>query len=467
MALGSVSNFWMGGRPSGLPENIEDQLANARRMQLVDPLEAKVEDRQSLRQSYTSLDNSLESLVNAAEAINTSDVFNARLASSSDETVASVQAENDALLGSGNLHVDNLATAHNVMVGVDDGSAGTTLGIADPDDEALIGDDVSVSFDHLGESYSYSTTDSPTLSELAQAINSDDNGVQASVTNQGTDESPSYILLLKSEQTGAGNKRITNLDATGLCAGETTEAEEAQAGADASFSLDGVDYIRSSNSVDDVLEGVSIELNGTGDAQLEVGKNSQSVVQGVTAFVQAFNNAQAFIDKSTEYNPEDETSGKLLGSALVNSVDTKMSRSIFEPISGTADSAYQYLSQVGISFNRQGRLELDAAKLQEAVANDAQAVEKLFVGDDGAAGRLANNLTAYTDDRDGILTYKMDSIDSQIKDLNTDIDEAEEDVRNYLERMVTQFTAMENVVMKYQSVQDQLKSITESWKSKE
>ena len=479
MALGSVSNFWMGGRPSGLPENIEDQLANARRMQLVDPLEAKVEDKQSLRQSYVSLDNSLASLVNAAEAINTSDIFNARLASTSDETVASVQADDNALLGSGNLHVDNLATAHNLMVGVENTEVGKVDGIADPDDETLIGDGVSVSFNHLGESYTYSTTDNPTLSDLAQTINTDDNGVQASVTNQGTEENPSYIMLLKSEQTGAGNKQITNstgdpgVDITGnlflntVGDGLTNEVENAQDGVDASFSLDGVGYTRSSNSVDDVLDGVSIELKGSGDTQIEVRKNSQSVVQGVSAFVQAYNNAQAFIDKSTDYDPEDDTSGNLMGSSLVNSVDTKMSRSIFEPVSGTSDSAYQYLSQVGVTFNRQGRLELDAAKLQEAVANDAQAVEKLFVGDEGAAGRLANNLTAYTDDRDGILTYKMDSIDSQIKDLNEDIDEAEEDVQNYLERMVTQFTAMENAVMKYQSVQDQLESIAESWKSKE
>lgn len=466
MALGSVSNFWMNGRPSGLPENIEDQLANARRMQRVDPLEAQKEDKLELKETYASLDETLGTLHQAAQNISQSDTFNARLGSSSNEGVAGVKADNNAQVGSANLEVISLATEHNLQIGFKDGT-GELDGISDPDDQSLIGDDVDVSFDHLGQSFSYSTADNPTLNELAQAIDEDDNGVQATVAKLSDGDDPNYVLQLKSEETGGGNKRIDNVSVDGLYAGETSSVNEAQDGENASFYLDGALYTRSSNTVDDVVDGLDIELKSAGSTQIAVQEDISSIEQGIAQFVDANNSAQNFIDKASDYDPDEDISGPLSGSSLVRSVDSKMTRNILDPVSGTGDNAFQYLTEIGISFNREGMLEVDADTLGQALSTDADGVKKLFAGDKGVAGKLANDLSAYTHSRDGILTYKMETIDDQVKRLDARIEREEEGVERYLERQVSQFTAMENAIAEYQSVQDQLESIAESWSSKE
>lgn len=497
MALGSVSNIWMGGRPSGLPNNIEDQLTQVKQRQLVQPIQEDIEETKSLKSSYAKLDSNLTDLVQVGKEVNSEDVFQARSAASSDESVVTATADSGAALMSASVDVTNLAQAHTQLVGVETDGTGGLEGIvgSDPqasEDPAKIADNVTVSFYHEGSKYDYTTDSETTLASLADSISGEGNGVRAEVTNIGTLDNPEYALRMKSESTGAGEHRITQVNGDGTDSGTSgitvhdgdsgsvgadadlfaigdntasTDQTTSLSGQNASFSVDGVAYERASNSVSDIYDGVTFELQDSGSANVSVSKDADSAASKVESLVNAFNSAQDFLDKATNYDEEEETSGPLMGSSLANAADIRMSRSIQDPISGTSGNAYQYLSEVGVDFARDGSLEFDSAKFKEAMLANPQAVQELFVGDNGAGERLASSLQSLTDDTDGSLTYKMESLTRQVDRYEDKLSDAEREVDNYQERLVSRFTAMENAVREYQNMQDQIESWTNTWKS--
>lgn len=469
MDIGSVSNIWMDGRPSGLPEDIEDQLAEVKRQQLVTPIQNKIDTVTTTRKALAGLDKQVVSLLETVNSLNSEDAFNARSACSSSQDVVTVSAESGASQGTYSLEVTAKATAHTEIVGISDGTPGNKLvnGLTDHEDPDLIADGVQVSFDHQGSSFSYNTDEDSTLSSLAEAIDSDENGVLASVTNVGTTESPEYVLLLKSQTTGAGEQAISNLSADGLFEGQTTETEETQSGQNAEFTMDGVQYTRASNSLDDIISGVSISIQEQGETEVTVTQDTQSTVSLVENFVSAFNATKESIDTKTAYNQEEETSGPLIGSSIVNRLDSNLSQMILEPITGTSDNAYQYLSQVGVQFTQDGTLELDSQVLNTAMEENPEDVQALFTGDNGIAKRMTEDIGAYTNDTDGMITYKLESLDHRLEGLQEDLNEAEEDSQEYLERMVHKYTAMEQAIMRYQSMEEEVNAMISSLESNE
>jgi flagellar hook-associated protein 2 len=132
-------------------------------------------------------------------------------------------------------------------------------------------------------------------------------------------------------------------------------------------------------------------------------------------------------------------------------------------VAGTSGNAYSCLSDIGIGFDRQGGLEVDADQLQAAVAADPEAVSALFTGDNGVAERMSEALDDYTNSSDGLVTYKIESLEDKLERYQEDLEQAEEDVENYLDRLVQKYTAMENAILEYQSMQDQIDSLNDTF----
>jgi len=477
MDLGRVSGFYPGGRPSGLPDDIVEQLVNAKKMEELDPLQNKLDSVKQTKDVYSKLDSTLVNMAKSAGSLNSSEAFQAKSVSSSNEDVLTATVDNSAQEGTYNVDVNTLAQAHNHVVGTDgDTDAENPLtdgseGIGNANDSSLINADMKVSFHHNGSEHSYTTDGETTLSSLADQISEDGNGVSASVRNLGTTDSPEYVLNLKSETTGTGENVITKDDGNpGVDITDTTSSgntlftsgaadqEETQSGQNATFSVDGVSFERTSNEVSDAIDGVTLNLLDQGtDVNIGVDKDIGSVTKQVQSFVDTFNQTNGFIEKQSDYNKDTEQAGPLMGSSVARSAESTMTRVLQEPISGTSDDPYQYLTQVGFEFQRDGSLEFDSGKFKSAMEKNPQGVEKLFVGDSGAAGKMENVLKeGFTDTIDGAVNNKIDSIDNRIDRINDRITQEEQDLQNYRERTVQKFSNMEEAIMKYQSIESQL-----------
>lgn len=156
-------------------------------------------------------------------------------------------------------------------------------------------------------------------------------------------------------------------------------APELQAARDAVFVLDGIQLKRSSNTVDDAIDGLSLTLK-TVDSEavsLDITNSLSSIESKVQDFVSAYNATMAEIEKQSGYDVDEEEAGPLFGDGSVNSLTNSLRSQMFATIDGLG--AYNTLSAIGIEVQESGDLSVDSTKLQKALENDIDAVANLFV----------------------------------------------------------------------------------------
>ncbi len=160
---------------------------------------------------------------------------------------------------------------------------------------------------------------------------------------------------------------------------------EMQEAMDAVITVDNATIVKSSNTITDAIEGVTMNLLDADSSEtlnLTVSSDSSTAKEDIGSFVTAYNELYAFIDEQMSYDPEEGKANPLLGDPTLAEIRNKISNAITSTIPGISSSAtYRSLSQIGITTNyKTGQLSIDYSKVSSALSNDADAVSKLFVG---------------------------------------------------------------------------------------
>ena len=475
MALGSISNVYLGGTPSGLPENLVDQLVSVREQQRITPINQdmnKVEDKIDI---FSDLQSKLQDLQSAVGKLNDPDAFSEAKAASANEDVVTATKTGDVQPGNYTVSVSHLARADSHVLGKDTSNDGVVnAGVSDTTDATLINDGTTLSFEHNGETFSFTTDATTTLRDIADAVNASDIGVSAYISNIGGSENPDYVMSIKSDSTGGEDTDLITSDGStpgiklsagdSLFAaegGETIHAEQENTieGQSAAFLVDGVNYQRSENTVDDVIPGVSLDLLDTGDTSVNVEKDTEAIEKNVQQFVDAFNSVRSFIDTNSAYSEDSGSAGPLNGSSMASRAEMNLANAVLYKVD-EPNSAYEYLNQVGVELQRDGSLSLDSEKFQSALETSPDDVTSFFAGDQGVLQRMDSVLDGYTDSIDGAITYKLDSLDTSLSRLQDDKIDAQESLASYRERLVSKFTAMENQILQYQQMQNTISGLS-------
>jgi len=219
------------------------------------------------------------------------------------------------------------------------------------------------------------------LSGLAQQINAQNAGVTASVVT----DSNGTRLMIKGA-TGAANTFTLSANAgaaAGLSqftwdgtTGGMTRAQEAK---DAIIRQDGVDVTRSTNTVSDLIDGVTLNLvsakPGT-TVSLGVTHPTDSITQAVGDFVSAYNTLIGELKSATAAAAGSTAAGAFNGNSSIKSMMTQLAKltSTTLSTSGTVST----LAEIGVSTNRDGTLSLDTTRLSKVMASDPAGVEALF-----------------------------------------------------------------------------------------
>jgi flagellar hook-associated protein 2 len=277
------------------------------------------------------------------------------------------------------------------------------------------------------------------------AINNANAGVKATVVNAGTAAAPAYKLTLTSNATGTANDIVIVNDPTALAITNT------QAAADAMFSISGLgSFTRSTNSVSDVIDGVTITLkaaSGSTDLTLDYDKSStQSKVQSL---LDAYNDVVRTIDGQTIGQQKSDGSvsgGAFSGDATPRLIRTSLATVIASKIGG---GAYSRLADIGITTQKDGTLSLDDTKFQNALASDPASVATLFGGtstSDGLADLLSTAVDTQTKAVTGMIAVRQDGLTSTIKDVQNQIDQATDRLGAEETRLREQFSNLELLV---------------------
>ena len=244
------------------------------------------------------------------------------------------------------------------------------------------------SFTSNGQSQiSVSATASTTLTDLRDAINnaatdSDNDGtkdVLASIIYDGSN----YMLMLKSESGASNEMKVTDSHATPAYAYDTTDGAQLTqrvAGVNSAFTVDGISMSRTSNSVDDLFDGFTLDLKKTTSSAVRISSSVDldGVSDLLTGYVDTYNQVMLNLTAMGANDPVDpENDGVLIGDSTLREI-----RSELREMSSTAIKGYEggpyYLSYLGVSTNRDGTLAFDKGQMETQFKSKPETVRAFF-----------------------------------------------------------------------------------------
>jgi flagellar capping protein FliD len=155
-----------------------------------------------------------------------------------------------------------------------------------------------------------------------------------------------------------------------------------QAASDALIRVDGIYMSKSSNTITDVIEGLTLELlsaDPSTTVTITASNDTAAVESQVTDFVNAYNSLMATFQAATSYDSENEIASPLLGDSTASSIRGTLEQIIASLIPGLSSGAsLSSLADVGITTSQGGMLEVDSEALEEALTENFEAVVNLF-----------------------------------------------------------------------------------------
>jgi flagellar hook-associated protein 2 len=456
MAVGSIT---AGGIMSGLDADslISQMMAIERRpIQLLQQREASYQAQVS---GIGNLKSALSQLQSAVEALEDENAFTVYTASSSNKDILSTSASDTTTPASYQIEVPQLAQAQQVRSAAFSGSDATVgTGTLILQVGAEEGVEIAIG------------AENNTLAEIATAINEAGAGVTAGVVDDGNGNA--YLTLL-SQETGEDNT-ITltvsdddgnNDDASGLSGLYTDPAvhtlTETQAALNAQLTVNGIAVERSGNTIDDLLEGVTLTLNQEDPGNpvtVDVAKSNTSAVKKVQAFVDQYNSMVETLNKLQSYNSETEQSGLLLGDSTTRMIESRMRSFLSYQVEGVDDTV-NGLSRLGIEVDRNGKLRLDSDALTTALEDHYDDVVNFFTqdeeGSEGLAVQLYDTLDNYVKST-GVLASKEDGLQASIDDVQDQIDAMGRRLEQREENLRSKFQALESLLAEYQTTETML-----------
>jgi len=129
---------------------------------------------------------------------------------------------------------------------------------------------------------------------------------------------------------------------------------------------------RSSNTIDDVINGVTLHLHDTGSIQVNLTRNIESIKENLNSMVEAYNSVVSFIQEKTGYNQTLMTGGVLMGDHVVRILESQLQSPLYTQTSGFVEDidTFTLPVQIGFELDKNGLLSLDSSTFDEAIAED-------------------------------------------------------------------------------------------------
>lgn len=452
MAISSI------GVGSGLPldELLNDlRKAENQSLALIDTRRSTEEARLS---GYSKIKSALDALKTAAEKLGKQESYGALAANSSSDKVT-VKADNNAIAGSYDIHVSQLATHQRLtssgFESRSDALSTTTGGtlkitLADGSSQELVLDDKAHS-----------------LEDMVKAINSDSKlGVNATIVNTGDANEP-YRLFLSASGTGT-DAAIASIEVTdnaelndkfGFNSAGNTGIFTETAAKNAELTINGLAVQSQTNTVENAINGVTLTLNGrmtdpADTAQVSLTRDDSVAKKTVEDFVKAYNNVLTTIKSQTSYDVEAQKGSALVGDSLARRVQSQVrdTLNVF-----AADGDIRSLSQMGITTNpTTGELKIDDKKLDAALKDNLTDVTKLLAGPESGLSKRVADMTDNFLRKDGYFDIANDSINKNITQINRQYEAAQDRIDAKMENYRRQFSGLDRLVSEMNGISSYL-----------
>lgn len=414
--------------------------------------------------NWGTVKSQLAAVQDAAQKLMGVSGWNARSFKSGNEDTLTGTASEGAATGSYQIKVDSLAKAQSARSTAV--TAGSTLG-----EGGLL---ISIGQWNAGNFSSSSSVipvdiaASDTMADIARKINGAGAGVTASVvTSNGQDQ-----LMMRSASTGAsmgfqvetyGDAALNALSYPGDGSSGMTLN---QAGTDAQITVDGgMTLTSSSNTLSNVLSGLTLDLKQTGTTTVDVASDTNVVKESVDNFVKAFNTAITNLTTATKYDAGSKTAGPLQGDATAVGLLNTLKNMVMT--NGPTGTSFNRLSDVGLEMQRDGTLTVNSSKLTTALAKPDE-LKTFFsassdtVTETGMARRFYD-YTFNVNSSGGVLTGRNKALQEAISRNNTDIDKMEARISRTEERLYKTYSALDTKMSTLNSMSTYVAQQISAW----
>lgn len=381
--------------------------------------------------AFGTLKGALSTFQSAAARLAGSASFSTVKANVADATLLTASASSSAAAGTYNIDVSKLAQAQKLATaGQISSTAAIGTGTLTFDFGTIAGTlegetgkyAAGATFTNSGAAAKTVVIDAAhsSLEGIRDAINSANIGVSASILNDGS--GTPYRLTLSVAATGAASSlRISGGDA-GLAAllghdpAGTQNLTQTVAAQNAEFKLDGLAISKASNNVSDVIQGVSLTLlkTTTATTTMTVAKDNAGVKSSVDSFVKAFNDLGKTFTDLTRFDAVSKKASTLTGDATVRSIQGQL-RAVLNQALDSSAGGLASLADIGVTFQADGTLKLDASKLEKVLADPTKDVATLFAAVGKPSDSLVKFATSTNDTQAGNYELKLTQLATQGK----------------------------------------------------
>ena len=444
---------------------IEKTLANERKP--VEDLQAAKKELNRRLTVYTDLKAKLNALMDIAKGFTRVGALNSlikKTATSSNESFVTITASGSAVNGKYSIMVNRLATADTVIskqvaaanTDLAATSAGTqefTLAVGSGSPVTIT---VTINPDETNESV---------MNKIRDAINNAGLDVNATVVR---DTSSTVRLVVKSTKTGADNalvmdeiggsnilrklQYLTNNGARRLSSsGSGGFLVQDTADLDAQFKLDGIEIIKGTNEITDVITGATIKLQRaqSPDDQpitLTIANDTQGTRTEIEKFIEKYNDVIKYLNEKTRVDTVNFTRGDLVGDVVFSGLKLSMRGAVTGKVEGLPEGAVQFLTSVGIEVSRDGTLSIAKPDVfDEKLKTNVEQVINLFTGEEGLGSRMSELLDRFVSNG-GAVDRTKQGVNRQISSIDTRIKNYEARLNIRAEALRRQYTQLQKTL---------------------
>ena len=314
-----------------------------------------------------------------------------------------------------------------------------------------------------------------TLIGVRDAINSANAGVTAQIIDSGVEGATDRYKIMVSGQPGSANTFTLTSSIAGIGFNTNPVANQPdsvlQAATNANIVVDGISYSRSSNTIADVVPGVTLDLLSEtvgSSASIQLSRDTSDLKTKVDKVVSTFNDFQNFIKIATDPKSTDPDFGATLAKVSIGkTVQAKLRQLVFGTAGSTTNNSVRGLRDLGVKLQQDGTLTVDATVFQKVSTAKYDQVVTMFSGkglqnEKGATtDGVAVSLTGWVKtlvSAQGPLLQGSQADSTKVTKYQDDLTKLQTRMDSLLARYTKQFAAMDSIVGKSNSLKTSLTS---------
>ncbi|MEW6012800.1 MAG: flagellar filament capping protein FliD [Elusimicrobiota bacterium] len=417
-----------------------------------DFLKTKLSKISSLRSNFLSLKSSVSSFVSVFN------IFNSYKAYSSDDSIVSVSADENAIGGATSISIEGIAQAHKIA----------SLGFSKKSSYIFSqegGGEKKFSITVNGEKKDYTVSifdgdsDYDVLLKIKESINSySESKVRAAIIQKNETD---YALILESKDTGNANSMFLEdfsgsvLKSVGILDNYGNILNTLSYASDATIKIgDNFTVTRSSNEIKDAIPGVTLNLKKKGEVSVNVSQDADAVVNKIKEFVNSYNAALSSIGKLIyeEKDSSNPSKGVFYSDPTLKVVRDKIRNTLFEKTGNLSlfEIGFKNVDVKSVGKESAYNLTFDESAFRKALKENPDSVKKIMTSSDGVFKKLDDYLYSIVSSS-GMMSSMENAVNGNISSLSKRISFSEKMLNQSIDYYKALYSTLSSKVSSLQS----------------